>query len=66
MIQDALRHRRPMLVVEYRTYKNGFIYAVCPGCHRCVEREYVSYCSQCGQLLDWRRFAGLLASEAEE
>ena len=29
---------------------------VCPQCGRAIEREYMKYCSSCGQKLSWKGF----------
>ena len=32
---------------------NDSLYAVCPRCGVSIERDYVAYCSRCGQRLNW-------------
>ena len=32
---------------------NDSLYAVCPRCGVSIERDYVAYCSRCGQMLNW-------------
>ena len=39
----------PLLVYEYNTQH----WFVCPCCHKAIDREYVAYCSCCGQKLSW-------------
>lgn len=29
----------------------------CPRCQRLLEREFLSYCSSCGQCLDWHSYS---------
>lgn len=55
----------PREVQETRTFKNGYTYAVCPGCGLSMEREFVHYCSNCGQRLSWNGFDMLSTSEEE-
>ena len=53
---EQLLYRRPMTVAEIRVFplcQNTPTYPVCPRCGRTMEREYVAFCSRCGQMLDW-------------
>ena len=52
--------RVPMAVAEILLLKNGDAYAVCPQCHRSLEREYQRFCDRCGQALDWRSYSKAL------
>lgn len=31
-------------------------FPICPTCRHLIDREYLSYCSTCGQKLDWRYY----------
>lgn len=42
-------------VVDYIIMSNS-VYALCPKCDDVIEREYMAYCSGCGQRLDWRGY----------
>lgn len=55
-----ITYRLPMavndtLVVRHVLKEN--VYYRCPRCQQLLERELVSYCSRCGQCLEWRRDA---------
>jgi len=54
-----LLYRFPMEVAELRIYPCAAgqpSYPVCPRCGATMEREYMSFCSRCGQKLDWGRY----------
>ena len=57
-ISDILEisYRRPMRVRELLVFppetQEGS-YFRCPRCKTAIEREYIPYCGQCGQRLDW-------------
>lgn len=58
-VLDALFYRAPMRVTEIRVFRFAFSetgYPVCPRCGRTMEREYMSFCSRCGQRLDWENY----------
>lgn len=50
-------YRHPMSVTEVYYYVDSLLgpttYPLCPHCKIPVEREFQSYCSNCGQALDW-------------
>ena len=47
MVQDAIVfHRHPEDLVYYR----------CPRCQQLLDREFMAYCSGCGQSLNWRDY----------
>ena len=52
----AFTYRIPLPVVEVVVFRSGDGYSVCPRCDNLLEREYVSYCSRCGQCLAWELF----------
>lgn len=54
---SALSYRTPMQVNEARKLASGEEYPRCPRCCVSLEREYMQYCSHCGQALGWRRWA---------
>lgn len=54
-----LLYRHAMAVVEIHMFPQCHgapAYPVCPRCRRTMEREYMPFCSRCGQKLDWRCF----------
>lgn len=51
--------RTPMPVTEIHRYPpaHGSIsFPVCPRCKCDLDREYLAYCSYCGQCLSWEQF----------
>lgn len=59
LLLEQLFYRFPMAVVEIHAFsrcRGGAAYSVCPRCGATMEREYMSFCSRCGQRLDWRRY----------
>lgn len=57
--QDELSFRSPMPVVEIRIFSSvsgSPAFPVCPRCKCILEREYMSYCNNCGQCLSWKNF----------
>ena len=55
-IEEKLSYREPMKIKEIVWYQNGNEYALCPKCNKCIEREYMEFCVNCGQKINWRRF----------
>lgn len=56
-IEKQLEYRKPKNVVEVVVCKgtnNSF--AVCPTCKKWLDREYMGFCSVCGQHLSWSAF----------
>ena len=54
-----LTYRVPMKVDEvvvFFTWKQEDIYYRCPRCQNLLDREFMDYCSCCGQCLDWRGY----------
>lgn len=49
-------YRFPMSVVRVRILRSGEMYPICPRCGICLDREYMSFCDCCGQMLSWRLF----------
>jgi len=39
------------IIVDY--WPEDKIYYRCPRCQKLLEREFMGYCSSCGQYLDW-------------
>ncbi|MBR6736130.1 MAG: hypothetical protein IKL92_04630 [Oscillospiraceae bacterium] len=46
-------YRIERMINEAVLFPNGFIYYVCPKCNITLEREFMPYCSRCGQHLCW-------------
>lgn len=57
--QLLMTYRVPMMVQDVmilsRLPEND-IYYRCPRCQRLLEREFMVYCSSCGQCLDWHDY----------
>ena len=46
-----------MEVTTLRIYRVHYSeYSICPRCEIPIEREFVNYCSNCGQRLSWESF----------
>lgn len=57
---EQLLYRLPIAVTEIHVFpycSGGPSYPVCPRCGATMEREYMAFCSRCGQKLDWRRYS---------
>ena len=55
-IEERLKYREPLSVKEIIVYKSGDAFSVCPKCGCSMEREYQSFCANCGQKLCWKSF----------
>ena len=42
--------------VIFERWPEDEIYYRCPRCQQLLEREFIGYCSSCGQCLDWREY----------
>ena len=54
-----LTYRVPMKVDEvvvFFPWNQEDIYYRCPRCQNLLDREFMDYCSCCGQCLDWRGY----------
>lgn len=52
--QEAVSYRTKLPVKEIYLYeKEDSIYPLCPRCKETIDRDYVKYCSCCGQRLQW-------------
>ena len=57
---EQLLYRLPIAVTEIHVFpycSGGPSYPVCPRCGATMEREYMAFCSRCGQKLEWRRYS---------
>lgn len=58
--EEELSFRIPMLVKHIREQRHQFgkytTFPACPRCHISIERDYQSFCDNCGQRLDWSCF----------
>ena len=43
-------------IIEQEQSSTFTTYAVCPRCMCVIEREYVPFCSECGQKLNWNSY----------
>lgn len=48
-------YRLPKTVNAIRIYRDRNCFPICPRCKMVIEYEYQSYCSNCGQHLDWSK-----------
>jgi hypothetical protein len=50
---SAIAYRLPAMITEFRQYKNGSAFGICPTCDSSVVRDYQRCCDVCGQVLKW-------------
>jgi len=55
---SALSFREKKRITEYVVYGDKSLYYQCPTCDSAIDRDYQSYCSSCGQCLNWTGFRG--------
>ena len=55
-LEKILLRGIPKPVIKVRRYWDGDTYALCPACNRPLDREYINFCSYCGQILCWEDF----------
>lgn len=51
--EQLASYRIARLVTDAVIYGNGDAYSVCPRCHCALDREYIRFCTHCGQRLGW-------------
>lgn len=54
-----MTYRVPMMVknaIVFKRWPEDEIYYRCPRCQQLLEREFMCYCSSCGQSLDWSKY----------
>lgn len=56
LFSKAVSYRIPLPVTKIIVYTDNTAYPLCPRCDSAIEREYVSFCDQCGQKLNWDLF----------
>ena len=57
--QLMLSYRIPMKVTDvmfFPRWPQDDSYYRCPRCQELLEREFLAYCSNCGQCLDWHEY----------
>ncbi len=55
--QIDVSYRLPMRVKEAVYYSKAKTrYPVCPSCQISFEREYINFCDNCGQCLNWEDY----------
>ena len=54
--KKVIRRDLPMQVTSVRKYHTSDTYVLCPNCNTPMDREYVNFCSYCGQRLSWKEF----------
>ena len=52
----AVSYRISLPVTKIIVYADNTSYPLCPRCDSAIEREYVFFCDQCGQKLNWDLF----------
>ena len=52
----AVSYRVPLPVTKIIVYADNTAYLLCPRCDSAIERDYVFFCDQCGQKLNWDLF----------
>ena len=52
-VEEILLYREPKKVTEIIVHRNGETVAVCPRCHKAIDRDYQIFCDSCGQKLKW-------------
>lgn len=58
-VLETINYRTPRMVTHLRVLpeicgETG--YYVCPRCDISLDREFMAYCNNCGQKLDWRNY----------
>ena len=53
---SAWTYRIPLPVRKVLLLVNGDSYPICPRCDRALDREYMNFCDNCGQRLEWSYF----------
>lgn len=56
LFQLLMTYRVPMMVQDvmvFHRFPGSDIYYRCPRCQALLDREFMAYCSRCGQYLDW-------------
>lgn len=56
LFMKAVSYRIPLPVTKIIVYADNTAYPLCPRCESAIEREYVFFCDQCGQKLNWDLF----------
>ena len=54
--KGLLVYQKSRIVWQHKTISSPFgdtSYYICPKCGILLEREFVHYCDECGQKLDW-------------
>lgn len=52
--KESASYRTKLPIKELTLYENeNSIYALCPRCKATMEKDYLSFCSSCGQKLSW-------------
>ncbi len=50
-------YRIAMKVTETVIFKKvNLVFSICPRCNKSLDREYMEFCSNCGQKLSWKDF----------
>ena len=56
LFTKVVSYRIPLPVTKIIVYADNSAYPLCPRCDSAIEREYVFFCDQCGQKLNWDLF----------
>lgn len=49
-------YREPMAISRLMRLQDGSGYYLCPRCSALLERDFVNFCSSCGQALGWKHY----------
>lgn len=53
-IEEKLSYREPMKIERISVWRSGEAYPVCPRCGNLLVRDYMCFCNECGQKLNWK------------
>ena len=59
LFQTVITYRMPMTVDEAIVFHKPFgdeLYYCCPRCRNILDRDFMAYCSGCGQCLNWDQY----------
>lgn len=55
LLGRLLSYRAKMNIKYIKLYKNGDGYPLCPRCFSAIDRDYILFCTRCGQRLGWSK-----------
>ena len=55
--KESISYRKKLPIKETTIYeKENSVYALCPRCRSVMERDYIRFCGNCGQRLQWQNW----------